>query len=85
MITSKEVPQETWVGFSWMKNVTIKKWPLINKNGEKYGNLLLCLLLFLKKMNRMIENTKGKEFYFLVKCTLCNLKILKLLYVIYEI
>lgn len=25
MITSKEVPQETWVGFSWMKNVTIKK------------------------------------------------------------
>lgn len=57
----------------------------MNKNGEKYGNLLLCLLLFLKKMNRMIENTKGKEFYFLVKCTLCNLKILKLLYVIYEI
>lgn len=57
----------------------------MNKNGEKYDNLLLCLLLFLKKMNRMIENTKGKEFYFLVKCTLCNLKILKLLYVIYEI
>lgn len=58
----------------------------MNKNGEKYGNLLLCLPLFLKKMNRMIENTKGKEFYFLeVKCTLCNLKILKLLYVIYEI
>lgn len=49
MITSKEIPQETWVGFSWMKNVTIKKWPLINKNGEKYDNLLLCLLLFLKK------------------------------------
>lgn len=51
MITSKEVPQETLVGFSWMKNITIngKKWPIMNKNGEKYGNLSLCLLLFLKK------------------------------------